>query len=76
MCVVGFDDIGAAAHSRPALTTVRQPLRLKGYAAARLLLDAPDRRSTSRAGTVPGGGPDELDLPVELVVRRSSAEAR
>ena len=64
LSVVGIDDIPGASRSRPALTTVRQPLRLKGYAAARLLLDAP--------AIV---GPDELDLPIELVVRRSTGPA-
>ncbi len=64
LSVTGFDDIAAAARARPALTTVRQELRLKGYAAARLLLDAP-------AGVSPGG--DDFGLPLELVVRRSTA---
>ncbi len=41
LSVTGFNDIEAAARARPALTTVRQPLHLKGYAAARLILDAP-----------------------------------
>ena len=91
--VTGFDDIAAAAHARPALTTVRQELRLKGYAAARLLLDAPigapagappadatsagvavlrptdDRPQASSRTTAD----EELDLPLELVVRRSTA---
>ena len=48
--VTGFDDIAAAAHARPALTTVRQELRLKGYAAARLLLDAPAGATEQRRG--------------------------
>ena len=65
LSVAGFDDAPAAAHSRPALTTIHQPLRLKGYAAARLLLDAPDA----------SGGADELDLPIELIVRRSTGPA-
>lgn len=64
LSVVGFDDLAAASRSRPALTTVRQPLRLKGYAAARLLLEAPGRAT------------DGVDLPVELVIRRSSAAPR
>ena len=64
LSVAGIDDVPGAARSRPALTTVRQPLRLKGYAAARLLLDAP--------GVV---GRDELDLPIELVIRRSTGPA-
>ena len=65
LSVAGFGDAPAAARSRPALTTIHQPLRLKGYAAARLLLDAPDS----------GGGADELDLPIELIVRRSTGPA-
>jgi LacI family transcriptional regulator len=36
--VVGFDDVPAAAHADPPLTTVRQPLRQMGAAAARMLL--------------------------------------
>jgi DNA-binding LacI/PurR family transcriptional regulator len=76
LSVVGFDDIAAAAHSRPSLTTVHQSLRLKGYAAARLLLDAPS--ASAEAGNraaAPAAEParDELDLPVELVVRRSTS---
>jgi DNA-binding LacI/PurR family transcriptional regulator len=103
--VVGFNDSEAAARSRPALTTVRQPLRLKGYAAARLILDAPSGASGGgpSSGAMPGAesGPAadapladatppqaddaparvepaevELDLPVELVVRRSTAAPR
>ena len=76
LSVVGFDDIGAAAHSRPSLTTVNQPLRLKGYAAARLLLDAPSvSGAVAGRATAPAAEParDELDLPVELVVRRSTS---
>ena len=90
LSVVGFNDTEAAARARPALTTVRQPLRLKGYAAARLILDAPAGGGGAAArGAAPGGGADapdamaesgaaadELDLPVELVVRRSTAAPR
>jgi len=68
--VTGFDDIAAAAHARPALTTVHQELRLKGYAAARLLLDAP-ARATEAEGT--SAADEDLGLPFELVVRRSTA---
>jgi DNA-binding LacI/PurR family transcriptional regulator len=68
--VTGFDDIAAASRARPALTTVRQELRLKGYAAARLLLDVPAR--APETGQAPA--PDErLGLPFELVIRRSTA---
>ena len=80
LSVVGFDDIAAAAHSRPSLTTVHQSLRLKGYAAARLLLDAPSGSAAAGNGAELGAEPvrDELDLPIELMVRRSTGptEAR
>jgi DNA-binding LacI/PurR family transcriptional regulator len=56
--VVGFDDIPGAAWSQPGLTTVRQPLFEKGAAAGRLLTEGGDR---------------EVILPVELVVRGSTA---
>jgi len=36
--VVGFDDIPLAAHSDPPLTTIHQPMREMGQAAARMLL--------------------------------------
>jgi DNA-binding LacI/PurR family transcriptional regulator len=81
LSVVGFDDLARAVHARPSLTTVRQPLRLKGYAAARLLLDAPDRETgdgrprDDAAARRPGAEAAEpaVDLPVELVVRHSTA---
>ncbi|MGA7295181.1 MAG: LacI family DNA-binding transcriptional regulator [Terriglobales bacterium] len=38
MSVIGFDDIQSAAFQNPALTTVRQPLREMGRAAAEILL--------------------------------------
>ena len=57
--VIGFDDIPGAAWSRPALTTVRQPLLEKGEVAGRLLSGGADGR--------------EVILPVELVVRGSTA---
>jgi DNA-binding LacI/PurR family transcriptional regulator len=40
MEVTGFDDVPEAALSRPALSTVRQPIWEKGRSAARLLTDA------------------------------------
>ena len=36
--VIGFDDIQSAAYQNPGLTTVRQPLREMGRAAAEILL--------------------------------------
>jgi DNA-binding LacI/PurR family transcriptional regulator len=60
LSVVGFDDIPTAELARPALTTVHQPHHDKGAAAAEWLLD-------------PASRPDSLILPVELVVRASTA---
>jgi DNA-binding LacI/PurR family transcriptional regulator len=60
LSVVGFDDTPSAALARPALTTVHQPHHDKGVAAAEWLLD-------------PAGRPANQLLPVELVVRASTA---
>jgi DNA-binding LacI/PurR family transcriptional regulator len=60
--VVGFDDSPLAPLASPPLTTVRQPVRAKGAAAARLLLD--------QLGGGPAGGP--VRLQTELVVRGST----
>lgn len=62
--VVGFDDIQIASYHQPRLTTVRQPLREMGRAAAELLL--------SRLGgdEVEGG---EIVFAPELIVRDSTA---
>ncbi|MER6119897.1 LacI family DNA-binding transcriptional regulator [Streptomyces sp. NPDC001743] len=63
IAVVGFDDIPMAEHTEPPLTTVRQPTRQMGEAAARMLL--------SHLGGTPV--PDApLVLPTELVVRHSA----
>jgi DNA-binding LacI/PurR family transcriptional regulator len=74
LSIGGFDDIPAAAAARPPLTTVSQPHRLKGYAAARLLLDGLLGPETPTPATAAAAGEDRLDLPIELVVRRSTAE--
>jgi len=66
VAVVGYDDIPLAAHTEPALTTVHQPLREMGGAAARMLLSyfegtpAPETRQV---------------IPTTLVVRGSSVAA-
>ncbi len=62
LSVVGFDDLPVAAAARPALTTVRQPLRQMGEVAVRLLVE------------LAGGGAPELPppFPTGLVVRESS----
>jgi len=62
LAVTGWDDVMAAKYARPALTTVRQPMRELGARAARAL----DQR-------IGGGraGPEHELLPTELVVRNS-----
>ena len=61
--VVGFDDSPLATLAPPNLSTVRQPVRDKGAAAARLLLS---RLSGAATG-------DPLVLPTELVIRDTTA---
>ncbi len=60
--IVGFDDIPTASLMTPPLTTVRQPGRELGIAAARMLLDLVDGREPERSVT----------LPADLVVRGSA----
>lgn len=62
VAVTGFDDISAARHVRPALTTVRQPMREIGETAVRALLERIADRDAARRTTM---------LPTELVVRGS-----
>ncbi|MDX2378262.1 MAG: LacI family DNA-binding transcriptional regulator [Acidimicrobiia bacterium] len=62
LSIVGFDDIPRAATWEPPLTTVRQPLVDKGRAAADLLLQQ-----------IEHGGRGRIELPIELVVRDSTA---
>ncbi|MFE7406131.1 LacI family DNA-binding transcriptional regulator [Isoptericola sp. NPDC057559] len=60
--VVGFDDVPAASLVTPALTTVAVPLARAGREAVDLLAADPA-----------GGSPEHRRLPVELVVRASTA---
>lgn len=62
VAVTGWDDIMAARHARPALTTVRQPMRELGARAARAL----DELITGVRDA-----PRHLVLTTELVVRSS-----
>jgi DNA-binding LacI/PurR family transcriptional regulator len=64
LSVVGFDDYPLDEWLVPPLTTVRQPLRDMGAAAARMVLDLA-RGAAPRA--------NRLDLATELVVRQSTA---
>ncbi|ABM56726.1 LacI family DNA-binding transcriptional regulator [Verminephrobacter eiseniae] len=64
MSVVGFDDVPAALHVHPALTTVRQPMEGIGRAAVSTLL-------SQIAGLAPDSA--RVTLPTELIVRQSTA---
>jgi DNA-binding LacI/PurR family transcriptional regulator len=67
LSIVGFDDVEIAALVDPPLTTIHQPIREKGEAAAELLLTA-----------LSGGGSAPLErrrMPARLIVRASSAPA-
>lgn len=67
LSVIGFDDHPLALRVRPTLTTVRQDTEAKGRAAARALLAA-----VGHAQADPDQ-PPQLHLPVELVIRGSTA---
>ena len=62
VAITGWDDIMAARHARPALTTVRQPMRLLGAHAAEVLDERIRRTRTT---------PLQEILPAHLVVRSS-----
>lgn len=63
--VVGFDGNPVFAYVTPALTTVRQPFDAAAREGVRLLVHAIEETETCL--------PPASDLPVELVVRGSSA---
>jgi DNA-binding LacI/PurR family transcriptional regulator len=60
--VVGYDDVGMAAHSFPPLTTVRQPLDLAGAALVECL------QQVMRQGHA-----EPHSVPTQLVVRASTS---
>jgi LacI family transcriptional regulator, xylobiose transport system transcriptional regulator len=63
LSVVGYDDVAVARWSRPALTTVHQPLRKMAEAASEMLL-----RLHSGVNTT-----TRMELATSLVVRKSTA---
>lgn len=63
LSVVGYDDVAVAKWSRPALTTVRQPLRKMAETAAEMLLRLRDGAVTTT----------RIELATSLVVRKSTA---
>lgn len=60
VAVVGFDDVAMAAHLHPALTTIRQDIRLGGQVMAQVMMGLLNKDQVS-----------SKTLPAELVVRRS-----
>lgn len=66
--VVGFDDIQSAAYQNPGLTTVRQPLREMGRAAAEILLKRINRPGIDM--------PQRHTVEPELVIRETTGELR
>jgi LacI family transcriptional regulator len=65
--VVGFDDIQSAAYQNPGLTTVRQPLREMGRAAAEILLKRINRPGSELH--------DKHVVEPELIVRETTCTA-
>ncbi len=65
--VVGFDDIQSAAFQNPSLTTVRQPLRAMGRAAAEILLKRINRPGSELR--------DQYIMEPELVIRETTCPA-
>jgi DNA-binding LacI/PurR family transcriptional regulator len=63
--VVGFDDIQSAAFQNPGLTTVRQPLREMGRAAAEILLKRINRPGTEHH--------DKHVVEPELIIRETTS---
>jgi DNA-binding LacI/PurR family transcriptional regulator len=66
LSIVGFDDLNVSRHSNPPLTTVHQPIRLKGEEAARLLLRMIANPDIER--------PDHKTLATRLMIRGSTAQ--
>lgn len=60
--IIGFDDIPLAALTRPALSTIHQPIAEKGRIAARLLISGLDG----------GASEEQIVLPTNLVLRDST----
>ena len=65
LSVVGFDNVPESVLSRPALTTVAQPIQEMGYQALTMLLALPGREVE-----------EHVVLPTELVLRGSTAPPR
>jgi DNA-binding LacI/PurR family transcriptional regulator len=67
LSVVGFDDLPKAKWTVPPLTTIHQPLKEMGAAAARMIV------ALAAGETLPG---QRVELATDLVVRESTAPPR
>jgi LacI family transcriptional regulator len=63
VAVVGFDDIPQSSITRPALTTVRQPMYKMGQTAVEMVLDLVEGKDLPET---------HVELETELIVRKSS----
>jgi LacI family transcriptional regulator len=89
LSLIGFDDIPLSAHTRPALTTVRQPFYEMGQRAIELLLSLLELPRPVNQGWYPGSvqtyaylssakqsEPTRIQLATNLVVRASCSAFR
>jgi DNA-binding LacI/PurR family transcriptional regulator len=63
LSIVGYDDIEAASHCHPPLTTIKQPL-----------FDGGSKLVDRLVRIMAGEAPESCLLPTELVVRHSSGK--
>lgn len=63
IAIIGFDDLPIATQSKPALTTIRQPIAEKAQQATSVLLNLIERRIEP---------PVQILLPTQLVIREST----
>jgi LacI family transcriptional regulator len=71
--LVAFDDLPTALVLEPFLTVASQPAYEMGKRATQLLID---RMANSESETAPPSEQEEIVLPVELMIRRSTAPCK
>lgn len=64
--MIGFDDLPEALTTRPALSTLRQPIEAMGREAVRILVEEM---------AAPGAAPQRVVFAPELVTRESTGGA-
>ncbi len=69
LSIIGFDDLPIATHVNPALTTIARPYREMGATAVRIMAEVLESGPGDRKV-------NQVDLPVDLVVRASTAPLR